>query len=147
MSAPSDEFCLTTLAKEVRFAETIVKRCKRISNRNGMDIYGVPLTQTTELRSTVVRFAFGKADGRKGGQQNGRMQHRTILVMGATGSGKTTLINGMINYILNVQWEDTFRFQLIQEQTAAADLKLTVRPVALPPMTSIMRKDSAFRIR
>ncbi|EFX70692.1 hypothetical protein DAPPUDRAFT_217123 [Daphnia pulex] len=46
------------------------------------------------------------------------MQHRTILVMGATGSGKTTLINGMINYIFNVQWEDTFRFQLIQEQTA-----------------------------
>ncbi|EFX70696.1 hypothetical protein DAPPUDRAFT_30434, partial [Daphnia pulex] len=45
-------------------------------------------------------------------------QHRTILVMGATGSGKTTLINGMINYIFNVQWEDTFRFQLIEEQTA-----------------------------
>ncbi len=38
--------------------------------------------------------------------------------MGATGSGKTTLINGMINFIFNVQWEDTFRFQLIQEQTA-----------------------------
>jgi predicted GTPase len=46
------------------------------------------------------------------------MQHKTILVMGATGSGKTTLINGMINHIFNVQWEDTFRFQLIQEQTA-----------------------------
>ncbi|EFX66160.1 hypothetical protein DAPPUDRAFT_30866, partial [Daphnia pulex] len=41
-----------------------------------------------------------------------------ILLMGATGSGKTTLINGMINYIFNVQWEDTFRFQLIEEQTA-----------------------------
>jgi ABC-type multidrug transport system ATPase subunit len=66
--------------------------------------------------------------------------------MGATGSGKTTLINGMINYIFNVQWEDTFRFQLIQEQTAAADAKLTARPVASPPTTSIMRKDSAFRL-
>ena len=108
------------MAKEVRYAETIVKRCKRISNKNGMEIYGVPLTQTTGSRitSTVERFAFGKADGRKGGQQNGRMQHRTILVMGATGSGKTTLINGMINYIFNVQWEDTFRFQLIQEKPA-----------------------------
>jgi hypothetical protein len=48
-----------------------------------MDIYGVPLTQTNGSRtSTVERFAFGKADGRKGGQQNGKMQHRTILVMG-----------------------------------------------------------------
>jgi hypothetical protein len=114
----SDEVCcLTTLDNEVRFAEMIVKHCKRISNRNGMDIYGVPLTQTTGSRSTVERFAFGKADGRKGGQP-GRMQHRTILVMGATGSGKMTLINGMINYIFNVEWEDTFRFQLIQEQMA-----------------------------
>jgi energy-coupling factor transporter ATP-binding protein EcfA2 len=47
-----------------------------------------------------------------------RFSIERILVMGATGSGKTTLINGMINYIFNVQWEDTFRFQLIQEQTA-----------------------------
>jgi energy-coupling factor transporter ATP-binding protein EcfA2 len=111
---------LTTLAKEVRFAETIVKRCRRIGNRNGMELFAVPLTKATGLRSTADRFAFGKTDGRKSGagQQKGKIQHRTILVMGATGSGKTTLINGMINYIFNVEWEDTFRFQLIEEQTA-----------------------------
>ncbi|XP_046463234.1 uncharacterized protein LOC124209332 [Daphnia pulex] len=114
MSAPSQTVELTTKSEEVRFAETILNKCKKIGSRNGMDLFAVPLTKTTGYRTTADRFVFGRGDG----QQKGRMQHRTILVMGATGSGKTTLINGMINYIFNVQWEDTFRFQLIQEQTA-----------------------------
>uniref|UniRef100_A0A0P4ZP94 Uncharacterized protein n=1 Tax=Daphnia magna TaxID=35525 RepID=A0A0P4ZP94_9CRUS len=110
MSEPSETLHLVTVHQHVRFAETMAKRGIKIGDRNGMNLLAVPLTKSPRSNSTVVRFAFGKESGSR------TVLHKTILVMGATGAGKTTLINGMINYIFNVEWEDTFRFQLIREQ-------------------------------
>ncbi|XP_060788221.1 uncharacterized protein LOC132893282 [Neoarius graeffei] len=51
------------------------------------------------------------------GSDNFNQPNKTIMLLGATGSGKSTLINGMINYILGVEWSDSHRFKLIDEQT------------------------------
>ncbi|XP_069026098.1 uncharacterized protein [Embiotoca jacksoni] len=52
------------------------------------------------------KFNFGRESLRR---------NRTIVLLGATGSGKSTLINGMINYLVGVEWKDDLRFKLINE--------------------------------
>ncbi|CAL8366305.1 unnamed protein product [Boreogadus saida] len=40
------------------------------------------------------------------------------MVLGETGAGKSTLVNGMINYILGVTWDSTFKLKLVDEGKA-----------------------------
>ena len=47
------------------------------------------------------------------------------MVVGATGSSKSTLINGMINYLLGVDWDDEFRLKLIHEKVESQTKSVT----------------------
>ncbi|XP_052212529.1 uncharacterized protein LOC127831592 [Dreissena polymorpha] len=38
---------------------------------------------------------------------------KTIMVIGETGTGKSTLVDGMVNYILGVQWSDLYRLTIV----------------------------------
>ncbi|TSN76525.1 Ras-related protein Rap-1b [Bagarius yarrelli] len=75
---------------------------------------GIPSVYKLNLRDT------GEEDLHKmdfGVSRRNSKPNKTIMLMGATGSGKSTLINGMINYILGVQWNDSCRLKMIDEQT------------------------------
>jgi Tfp pilus assembly pilus retraction ATPase PilT len=72
-----------------------------------------------------------------------RMPEKTILVVGATRSGKTTFINGVVNYLYNVQWNDNFRFKIVTDE-GALKAKLTAKLNILPLIRCTMWKDLLF---
>lgn len=121
---PSESIQFTTL--KIRFAKKMVDgRCK-IASRNDLDLYAVPMKKSTGCNSSFERYFFsGENDGNKNyPTTNG--QHKTILLVGQAGSDKTTLINAMVNYIFDVSWEETFRFQLIEDQVNTSTSYVTI---------------------
>ena len=97
-----------------RLAIQIRNQCIETKRVDGMVLHKLPLNVASTFSgasSIIKRFSFGESDD----QSTGRTR-KTILLMGATGSGKTTMINAMINYILGVEWDDDFRFILVDEE-------------------------------
>ncbi|KAM4551212.1 uncharacterized protein PAE49_015074 [Odontesthes bonariensis] len=86
-------------------AELLRSRCEEMKSRSP-SVYKLPLTEEDMNTEGCRRFNFGKESSRK---------NRTLVLFGAAGSGKSTLINGMINYIVGVEWEHSFRFRLVDE--------------------------------
>ena len=99
------------LIKDVRFAEKQIKLSNKIGNQKGIDVYDVPLTKSTESNSTYERLVFGEIDT--------HAEHRTILVMGSNSSDQAKFINGIINFIFDVELNDNYRFQLIDEESTS----------------------------
>lgn len=99
--------------KDVRFAERLVIHSKLIGNQNGIDVYEVPLTTLSGESPTFERYAFGET--------NGKTEHRTVLVLGADDLGQSNFINAIVNFILDVNAENKFRFQL-KEETSHTNL-------------------------
>ncbi|CAG0901755.1 unnamed protein product [Darwinula stevensoni] len=43
------------------------------------------------------------------------MEEKVIILLGATGAGKTTLVNAIVNHYYGVKWEDPYRLVLIPD--------------------------------
>ena len=68
---------------------------KFVSKKGDLDIYLYPKIKLSDIEKT---------------------QAIVFMVVGQTGCGKTTLLNSFINYILGIQIEDNFRYEIIHEQ-------------------------------
>ena len=84
---------------------------KNISTKISDDplpIYQVPVVEKIHGHLQISKRIYGTATPGK--------PEKIVMVVGETGSGKSTLINGMLNYVLGVKFEDPFRFKVIDEE-------------------------------
>ncbi|XP_044225079.1 uncharacterized protein LOC122994449 [Thunnus albacares] len=95
-----------TAKREFACLAEFLKHISKSTNSESNSLYKLPLKEEDMDIDGCRRYNFGKESMR---------QNRTIMLLGATGSGKSTLINGMINYVVGVEWKDNFRFKLIDE--------------------------------
>lgn len=66
----------------------------KIKNANGLELYEYPHQFIFDLRKN---------------------QAKTVIIFGQTGSGKSTFLNAVVNYLSMVTLDDHFRYQIIVE--------------------------------
>lgn len=100
----------SVLRSPKRLADAVKQKSRALDPQTGrLPLYKVPLEEEKLQIAECKRYRFGKDITKPS---------RTIMVLGETGSGKSTLINGMINYILGIEWDDSYRFKLVNEDPA-----------------------------
>ena len=93
--------------KERSYLESFIKSKCRLSKKSP-NVY-ISLSKTTfDDELWLKKIEVGRKDKSK--------REKVIMMVGATGSGKTTTVNAMFNYIMGVKIEDKFRLQLIEEE-------------------------------
>jgi len=115
-----------------RLAISVRNQCTKMETKmDMMDVYQLPLvnhstssllrlfmvpTLAESASLTFRRLSFGEPDRSAAGRTS-----KTILLMGASaGSGKTTWINALVNYVYGVDVEDPFRLKLVDEEGGAS---------------------------
>ena len=84
------------------------------------DVYQVPIQTVSKDEQKMIRKCFVGEDIV---QKNTFHSGKVIMLVGATGTGKTTLINGLVNHVLGVEWKHSYRFKMIFEDSQTDQTK------------------------
>ena len=98
-----------------RLADFMVSSSKKIATESP-SVYKLPARVIMRRENSMIaRQTIGRPR-----RIAGLLPEKVLMVVGVTGAGKTTLINGMVNYTLVVQRKDHFRFKLIVEDSGVS---------------------------
>ncbi|XP_048030542.1 uncharacterized protein LOC125257826 [Megalobrama amblycephala] len=100
---------MASLKTELHKFDKIIKQSSGIDDGIPALCHLTPSTNFCDESEPYRKMNFGERDKNK--------PHKTILMVGETGTGKTKLINVMINYMLGVQREDKVWFEITDDQS------------------------------
>ncbi|XP_059391422.1 uncharacterized protein LOC132124442 [Carassius carassius] len=92
-----------------QICDAIIKESSVIEEGPPTRYHLKPRTDSRDPSKPYIKVTFGERDTNK--------PHKIILMVGETGTGKTKLINVMINYMLGVQREDKVWFEITDDQS------------------------------
>jgi hypothetical protein len=118
ISPSSDAF--STSAQIPTFPDKILGLCERIEppKDNKPAVYALPLTLVYEDSVRQLRKYEIHLDGEEDCSRLSNTPNKVIMMVGSTGSGKSTTVNALINHIFGVKWKDSFRFKMIHEDSS-----------------------------
>ena len=96
------------ISKKVTHIELLLKTARCISH-GSPSIYKIPVKITNTVTAGIEKAEVGTPHPTP-------KPTRVFMAVGATGAGKSTLINGMLNYIMGVKFEDDCRLKLITDE-------------------------------
>ena len=101
----SEEISTQSLAELLKKQST-----KTITKDTEPDIYHPKFTVFDDKISKII---VADSPSELVNESQAPIDERILMLVGATGAGKSTLINGIVNYIMGVKWQNKFRFKLI----------------------------------
>ena len=116
-SSPSDPVTTSSLSAPKIQISKVIGLCELIQPAEGGKpaVYALPLSLVHEDKSQNLRKYEINLESKKTSRRVSSPPNKVIMVVGATGSGKKTTVNAMINHLLGVNWTDPYRFVMIRE--------------------------------
>ncbi len=131
-SIESDEFTIDT-EKNKRLADEFLVKKNLVHS-------GPPCVYTLPLIMAHANAADGLYKYNIGSPNNAMPKpEKVLMVIGATGAGKSTLINGIANYVTGVNWKDKFRFKVIADEGSASQAESQTKTITAYTFYSLDR--------
>ncbi len=105
-----------------KLAVQMQKQSKKIQS-GSPSVYALPLIKAhSNEKDGLYKYNVGSAPNDVAITK----PEKVLMIVGATGVGKSTLINGMANYVTGVNWKDDFRFRatVIADEGSASQAEI-----------------------
>lgn len=111
VSVKSDITTAITPRRVLQPADAIIEHSTLIDDGD-LRVYQLPLSLVHEdQENSLYKYDVGTSV-----QMVNPKPEKVLLMVGATGAGKSELVNGIANFVLKVNWKDNVRFKVVSNE-------------------------------